>query len=204
MKKVIAILMVLALVAGIAFAASGDMLKLKSTVGEVLPNYQIRTSDYNSVTKIGAASAVEVDTNLDIATGNISWDFIIKQVGNVESTGEQAIKEFAKTYRIATLTITLDNFKSATVTAKNNPIFTAMGAVAPAGDNEDVDDDLQTDVVVPSGADLSNNSAEVTLTYHGVNWADQDVVTFTALWTQDDTLPMGDYYANITLEYEVN
>ncbi len=201
MKKVFAILLVLALVVGFVFAGNNDALKLKSTVGEVLPVYEIHSVDKSNVDKTGATTAVEVDTGLDISVQDIEWNFYIKQVGEKDSKGTSV--EFAKTKKTATLTVTLGHFTGSDTgkVATDKPVFKAMAAVDPDGDNANVASASKTVVTVPSGDALKSSTAEITLAYKGVNWADQNVVTFTGTWTKDATLPMDDYYANVTLTY---
>ena len=104
------------------------------------------------------------------------------------------------------MTITLGNFTGETEgqVAADSPVFTAFAAVAPSQTNANAwseQSGKRTVVTVPAQNAWANTSATVTLAYKGVNWADQDVVTFSAEWTKDDTLKMDTYYATITLEY---
>lgn len=201
MKKLIAILAVMIVLVGAVFAASGDKLKLKSIVGEVLPVYQIK----DSTPVVGTRNGAEVTTGMDISVQDISWNFTITQVGEEDS--QHTSVQFAKTTKTATLTITLGSFTNdadENEVADDSPKFTAFGAVDPIQVNSEVAQAKQTVVTVPEVPQNGLASpATVTLAYKGVNWADQDVATFTAKWTKDDTLSMGTYHATVTLTYSV-
>ena len=201
MKKVIAILAVMIVLAGVVFAATGDKLKLQSIVGEVLPVYEIHANNASAADVAGTQAGAVVATLKDISTENIEWDFVIKQVGEVDGKGTDV--EFAKTKKTATLTITLGHFvgEEEEQEANDSPVFTAFAAVAPNNANSAVAQGKRTVVTVPAQNAWGTSSATVTLKYNGVNWADQDVVTFSAEWTKDDTLKMDTYYATITLAY---
>ena len=201
MKKLIAILAVMIVLAGVVFAASGDKLKLQSVVGEVLPVYEIHANNSAAADVKGTNAGATVTTAKDISTENIEWAFVIKQIGEVD--GQDNAVTFAKTKKTATLTITLGSFTGAEEgqVANDSPVFTAFAAVAANQANSAVAQEKRTVVTVPAQNAWASTSATVTLAYKGVNWADQDVVTFSAEWTKDDTLKMDTYYATITLEY---
>lgn len=202
MKKVFAILLILAVVAGVMFAADGDALKLKSTVGEVLPVYEIHASDKEGADKTGANPAVEVATGLDISVTDISWDFVIKQVGEKNSADETVT--YAKTKKTATLTIELGHFTGVELAkvATDSPVFTAVTAVAPNDTNAEIAEAKRTVASLPEALNVA--SVDIDLTYTGEKWVDQDVINFTAKWTMDDTLPMDDYYATVTMTYTID
>ena len=201
MKKLIAILAVMIVLVGAVFAADGDKLKLQSIVGEVLPVYEIHADNDSSTDVAGTQAGATVTTRKDISTENIEWDFVIKQIGELD--GQNNSVTFAKTKKTATLTITLGHFTGAeeAQVANDNPVFTAFDAVEFNQANSAVAQNKQTVVTVPAQSAWGSNTATVTLAYKGVNWADQDVVTFSAEWTKDNTLKMDTYYATITLEY---
>ena len=199
MKKLIAILAVMIVLVGAVFAASGDKLSLKSIVGEVLPVYEIHSQ--NASGTVGTQNGAEVATGMDLSTQNISWTFVIIQKGEVD--GQQNAVTFAKTKQTATLTITLGHFvgDEEHQQANDSPKFTAFTAATPNQTNDALDADKKTVITVPTGDALNASSANVTAAYKGVNWADQEIATFTALWTKDDTLKMDTYHADVTLTY---
>lgn len=189
MKKVLTILVVLALVAGFAFATDSTpaipaignhgTVTLSTTVTEIVPVFNIYHSDTDAVDK-GVSN---------IAAGNIEASFVVKQENTLKYSN----------YGIAagkgvTLKVTCGPFKNADVesTAAVTVDTAAYAAVSSAN----------TDKLGLTGdPDTSANTATFVPTYKGKRVDDQPIGTFTATWTKDDSLPLGDYTADITLTY---
>lgn len=201
MKKLIAILAVMIVLVGAVFAADGDKLTLKSTVGVVDPVFEIRST--SAAGTLGTQAGAEVATSKDLSVENIEWTFYIMQFGEKDS--KNATVTFAKAKKTASLTITLGHFtgKNEGQIAVDSPKFTAFTAATPIEANAGYAAAKQTAITVPSGEALNASTATVSAVYKGVNWADQEIAHFTALWTKDDTLEMDDYYADVTLTYTV-
>lgn len=205
MKKIFAILLVLAVVTGCLFATNNDKLQIKSVVGEVLPQFKIVDATQSKVGAVTVTDSQIIASGKDISVTDITWDFIIKQEGETDSANTDVT--YAKTKKTATLGISLGHFTGSTtntVSSKDAPVFTAMAAVAPNDANAVQAENTRTKITVPEGTSLSQASVQATLVYYGVKWEDQNVITFTAKWTKDDSLPLDTYLADITLTYSSN
>lgn len=76
MKKVLAILVVLALVCGAVFAAETHKISLKSTIGEVLPVFQLVRAEYTGTTTDGSEFTTDEETTN--TTGGINANGIVE------------------------------------------------------------------------------------------------------------------------------
>ena len=187
MKKILTILVVLTLVVGAAFAASGDKLDLKSAVAEKAPVLCLKELGADgaktSGNKVGAQTAVEVDTGKDIAEGNITWYFEVYQ--------NNASPEHARYHHTVDVTLTLGSFTCVT-----------SGVTATASDNPTIS-------AVTEGSDVANvltltaGTDKIRAVYNG-KVDNQTLGTFKCEWTQDDELPVGDYKATVTLSVTVD
>jgi len=186
MKKVLTILVILSLFAGIAFATDSTpaigahgTVTLSTTVTEIVPVFNIYHSDTDLVNKSVS----------NIAAGDIEASFVVKQKNPLEYSN----------YGIAagkgvTLKVTCGPFKNADVesTAAVTVDTAAYAAVSRAN----------TDKLGLTGDPATSaNTATFVPTYKGKRVDDQPIGTFTATWTKDDSLPLGDYTADITLTY---
>ena len=185
MKKVLTILVVLALVAGFAFAAasiSNPTVTLETTVAGIDPVFAIHHSDTNDNTKSVAS----------IAEGDIVASFVISQDNPIDL---DPLKGYSN-YGVAlgtpvSLTVTCGNFTNASATSTSTPAISAAAYGA------------TVDGKLTYGADPvdGSNSAVFIPTYYGKRVDNQTIGTFTATWDQDTDLPFGTYTADITLAF---
>lgn len=195
MKKVITILAVLMVVAAAAFATDGDKLILKTSVEKILPQFQISTVDSAEAVKVGSADGVDVTTGKDIAEQPITWTFDVEQKGEKDKNNHD--KTYAKYNTSVELTLTLSKF-TATISGAT---YTEAGT--PTVDSVALDSKNEANTSLGKIAIATTTDGKgIKLTYSG-KVVDQKFGTFTCTWPQDDTLPVGDYTANVTLNYTV-
>ena len=199
MKKVLTILVVLALVAGFAFATdpvptigNPGTVTLTSTVVGIAPVFVIHHNDTNDLNKgVG-----------NIAAGDITATFIISQENGINYTGDA--KGYSN-YGVATetgtgvtLTVTCGPFKNANATSdKSVTVTSASYAIVDSANTDKL-------TLAAAGPTYDNNEATFVPTYHGKRVDNQDIGTLTAKWTKDGDLPLGTYVADIVLTYTAN
>lgn len=184
MKKAIVILALFILVCGSVFAASGDMLLLKTRVKPVNPVFEI----YSSTTKGSPAPGATVDkTTLDPADGDITLQIQIKQTGEGGKTYSR--KKDPNGYE---LTITATALVNQVENSYKTEVPSVLGAVS-----------LTTDAdckVEENGT--SANEVKLKVTYPtGKKVNTREIASWTYKWTKVEDLPDGDYNATITLTY---
>lgn len=183
MKKLITVLSVLMVLAGVAFATTNDQLIITATVPEVKPVFSIYGgTSSDAISTLGTQAGAQVATGVNISTTDAKVYIKLTQA--------------ASTYAgLATLTITptalantangLTSYKTALPTAAN--YVSGKGSV--------------TGITI---ADPTVSSSVVTysLNYVGTPVAAGSVIgTFDYTWAHLDTLPVGSYQATITLTY---
>ena len=190
MKKLIAILAVMIVLAGVVFATTNDKITLQTSVAEIKPAFKIYSGNV-----IGAAAPDAVDTQLDLSEEDIDWTFTLKQEGQANS------KTYSRYEGVITLTVTINPFSSALAT--QSTAYTITGATKGA----DVANKLTNGA--PSIAN-DKHSVAFTLTYLGKKLNDSQATNVGSLevtWTQEPDLPMADggtdYTADIVLTYSV-
>lgn len=186
MKKIITILAVLMVVAAAAFATAGDQLKLTASVDKIPPQFQIKDGTKSKVGEQTITASSTVETGMDIAEQDIPWTFVINQVG--EKDKNDHTKDYAKYNTSVTLTLTLTKFTDGTNTEATDPSITGV-TLKTAG----------TDKLTIA---KTEDEKGILLTYSG-KVPDQEIGTFSCFWPKDDTLPVGTYTANVTLNYTV-
>ena len=188
MKKVLTILVVLALVAGFAFAAASignPTVTLTTEVAGIDPVFGIHHSDTTENNK-------GVDS---IAEGDIVASFVISQDNTPDLDPSTGYSNFGVTAGTAvSLTVTCDNFKNAAATSASTPVISAATYGA------------EVTGALTYGANPTNGGASAVFipTYHGKRVDNQPIGTFTATWAQDTDLPFGTYTADITLTFTSN
>ena len=200
MKKVLTILVVLALVAGFAFATdpvptigNPGTVTLTSTVVGIAPVFVINHSDdlVNVNKKVG-----------NIAAGDITATFIISQKNDINYTGDAKgysnYGDATETGTGVTLTVTCGPFKNGTVTSDKAVTVTGAEYATVISANTD------KLTLAAAGPTYDNNEATFVPTYHGKRVDNQDIGTLTAKWTKDSDLPLGTYVADIVLTYTAN
>ena len=219
MKKLIAILMVLAIVAGFAFAETHKMT-VDTVVGEVSPSFQLQ---YRADSAVKTTNADASDNTL----GNPSSNPVVDPVYNgtfgspitdltyadVIHSGKDISKEDITATFYAVLAVGAKQ-KNKTYTLK----FTAHPFVTKAND---VDHNVPcTSSTLTS--EIPNSAAKIvaldgTATATGDNIKAQnikllgapattaiDLLSFEATWTKDPTVDMGTWKADVTLDITAN
>jgi len=183
MKKAIVILTLFILVCGSVFAASGDMLLLKTRVKPVNPVFEI----YSSTTKGSPDPGTTVDkTTLDPADEDITLQIQIKQTGEGK---DYSRKKDTKGYE---LTITATALVNSEESSYKTEVPSVLGVVS-----------LTTDAdckVEENGT--SANEVKLKVTYPtGKKVNTRGIASWTYKWTKVEDLPDGDYNATITLTF---
>lgn len=199
MKKLIAILVVLAIVAGAVFAVTNDKIVLTSDVKQIKPEYKIY-SKVDKSTDVGSEAGKEVDTEMDISEEDIEWTFVISQRG--ETKGTTAV-EYSRYKGSVTLTVTLYPFTKSDDSTVSQATAYKVKSVAPGAN--------VTDKLTITAGDAGAASTTLNLVYAGKKVDDQVVGTVVGEWTHDPDLAMDGtgtdaktvYKADVKLTYSV-
>ena len=223
MKKLIAILMVLAIVVGFAFAddpvktdSNGtSVIDVRTTIGEQFPEYQLKaisiTQDTGVITtavavKDGAHGLVTIDTN-DLLTADVEVGFEINQIANSRtSVGyDLSIKATDLVFNVTTNNV---------ATPKTNPASDEKFEVSlvTAFATTDTDTDLLTITPITATATTEGNFAGTdggfTVQYldgkfvnveTATEGTEKQIGTFTYKWAKNKTAKVGDYSATVTM-----
>ena len=226
MKKVFAILLVLALVAGFVFADSvtatvntgKQRLTVTSSVVEVVPQfafYGTTNSDYS--TSLSPATVVETDegkfdgttlaSGKSIADEDITLYFIIKQTGGVEQ-GTGTPRTYARYNDVVTFTFVIGALTEQSPQTGKDAATGAGSLVANsavAGTAATYSSKQGGDTKTLTNAIETTVSGQVfTSTYTGKVDGTQEIGRFAAIWNQDDTVPNGEYKADVTVTIAAN
>ena len=218
MKKLIAILMVMAIVAGFAFAETHTM-KVDTVVGEVIPSFQLQYRTGSTVKTNAAASNNTLgDPLADPAVAPLYNGQFGSQISDLTyaetiHSGKDISKEDITAKFYAVLAVGAKQ-KNKTYTLK----FTANPFEAKAdGEDHDVPctSSVLASVIPTSAAKIVAIDGEATAT--GANVKSQDIkllgapatsaidlLSFEATWTKDPTVDMGTWTATVTLDITAN
>ena len=200
MKKLIAILMVLTLVVGFAFATTTNelhKLKIKSVVGEILPVFQLQYAGETTNSGTVKFSATTYTTNYTEQTA-LDSGFDIGQ-----ATTELAVSfechlvaddagNLAKTEKSFTITF------SDGVFAVSRKGVTQGETLEP--DSIECEAELPGDTGIASITVDDTVKAKTTVVFNGETVSDaQLLTTATYTYTSDPTIDMGTYYADIVV-----
>ena len=201
MKKLIAILAVMMVLAGAVFANTGDKISLQSTVSKVTPNFKIYLGS--------EAGTKTIAITEDISEENVERTFTVKQIGSLDKN--EGVKEYSKYKGAFTLTVAIDAFRNTTLNAASTTyaITTATGGAGYTVSNvARLTIGNGTAGNAQSAISEDTHSATFKVSYNGQKVTDENagtIATIVALWTADENLPMeGDgsvYTADITLTY---
>lgn len=218
MKKVFAILLVLAVVAGFVFADAGTVdtstkkLTVTSSVGIVYPQFKL-TGVYSEDTYTAKNTTTPLDetpiTALSIADNTIKIDCTIAQFGGKNKSDASAVNGYARYKGTVTFDITVGNLVEQTpgegndakevaghiidtdvVAAATYQGFNGTGSGSSATGNQNLTNAIKNTKV---------SDSQITAKYNG-KVVDQNIGTFSAIWYQDDSVPTGEYKADITVE----
>lgn len=201
MKKVLTILVVLALVAGIAFADDPapvtDTVTLTTSVAEIPPVFKLYYDKDSTGDKADYLYGTQ-EANSSI-TGGISADFAIWQEG--EANGYSNYKEAT-----VELTVTCGAFvgKAGTGTEGYASATPKASALVNGATRKDIADPTKDALTYGTFTGANTDTVVFKPKYHGKRVNDQEIATFTATWDAEPNLPFGDYTANITLSYTAN
>jgi len=175
MKKVLTILVVLALVAGFAFATAANTVVLRTVIASIDPTYELTVKDgddYTTDETLVASLASE---------GGVTAQFKIEQTNDAKIASGTVV----------TLTVTCKKFINVADATKESALPTVTVV-----NNADV----RTGLTFNAAAGKSANVATFTPKY-GAKVVEGEIGTFTANWAKDDNLPAGTYKADIELAY---
>ena len=218
MKKLIAILMVMAIVAGFVFAADGPKethtLKVYSTVEEKVPAFQLRfgatitneTSEkYNYTTgQTYAVGSTAVDEQGN-PTNAQDVGFDISEKGTHTQTFDAYLVEnsegyLAKTKAQYTITFSDGIFKNVKRKGVGGAETDTLAADSiSVAENDDAVADAGITSITP-GADSTSVATVIQFSGNTVSTNDLKLCSATYTWTGDPTVDMGTYFADIKLE----
>ncbi len=180
MKKVLTILVVLALFAGFAFA-DGNTVTLTTKIDKISPTFALAVKD--------GENYVTTKTVNDItAVDGVTAEFKVSQ------TSDARVANGA----YATLTVTCGEFFLYDGDTKVTPnVSTAVPTISSAT-NAAVG--ARTNLSYNANAAVASNVVTFTPKYAGIVAAG-DIGTFSANWVQRTDLPAGTYKADVTLAY---
>lgn len=220
MKKVFAILLVLALVAGFAFAddTENHTLTVYSVVGEKVPAFQLRYSGVKTNTnavKFGKPSYAEYyadpltrdaentsparNANFDISDittnqGVHAAEFTVYLVKNSEGYNAKSNSTYTLTFSDGVFDAVKRNGASGGTLAPTD-IAVVANADAVEGDG----DAKGITSITPAAHNASSVATPVVFSGTTVNDDERLLVTATYTWTADQTIDMGTYFADIQL-----
>ena len=196
MKKVLTILVVLALFAGFAFA-DGNTVVLTTSIDEIPPVFKLYYDKDSTGDKDDYLYGTQ-EANSSIADG-ISADFAIWQEG--EANGYSNYKETT-----VELTVTCGAFvgKAGTGTEGYASATPKASALVNGATKKDIADPTKDALTYDTFTGANTDTVVFKPKYHGKRVNDQEIATFTATWDAEPNLPFGDYTANITLSYTAN
>ena len=200
MKKLIAILMVLAIVAGFAFAVAGNdethTINIQANVNETLPAFKLRfasgSATTGQVTNNSTPTAYNPAAAADPAYSYadpivVSWT--LDEGGAVEV--EAIFSNRAKTNKSFTLTFSDGVFTNVYKAGATQESYNVIPTISVAGNN-----------TLPKGVKtIAASGNPLTVAFSGQKAAEGDKVLATATYTygEDDAIDPGTYNANIVL-----
>ncbi len=199
MKKVLTILVVLALVCGAVFAAETETHKitLKTTIGEVLPVFQLVRAAYASTATDG--TAVTADSETTNTTGGINANGIVEDGKRFRDTAEYVLTDLevgdlskydvdvtftiqvsnaAKSVRVFTLTFEAGDFSVSR--SRNVESHAATTTALSANEN----------LVEASGVTTEANGQVLTATFNGTTLSENGTLlgTYNVVYPADPTI----------------
>lgn len=194
MKKIVAILAVLVLVFGCAFAADGDYVEIKAKVPARDPNYSLKaglTDNTLAAVTANTLAGGTLNTQIDISTQDI---YVYVEIFHTRAANNATIKPTKNAE--FNVTLTADPLKHKSIADSKTADPTVVKST-PATST--------TNYTVTDG-DLNTNSIIYTVKYDGKVVAENSPVANCVIkWAAKDELEVAsgdDYYsANITLTY---
>ena len=217
MKKLIAILAVLIVLAGAVFATEGTVnegtqrITLKSEVEEKLPNFLLKGSltSYaaietaaTSATNGTAFSGGALNSDDSIADTDITAYFIISQNAS-KAASNAADSDYARTQKTISFTFEIGALTQQGVpsgkTAKTIPGTLVSAQKGTAGSYTVGSNDTASTHDNLIELDYDSTAQKFTAVYNGRVQNGQEIGRFTAKWNKDVTAPNGTYKADITV-----
>ncbi len=215
MKKVIAILMVLAIVAGAAFATDPEVntglkkIVLTSTVDEIIPQFVFKgtmNSDYSTeAVSVTDTTATELDSELSIADSDIQAYFIILQ--NAAKDKDNNASDYARYNKNISFAFAIGDLieqnpgenRTAKQVAGNLVANSAVAAEAGTYTGSQANESKTLTNAITNTLDGLTFTAK----YNGRVDNGQEIGRFSAIWYKDSSLPNGEYKADITVTITV-
>ena len=195
MKKILAILTVLILTAGMMFADSAPsagtaVIELSALVGEIVPSFQLmyKTNATNADGKpFGTESSYTLpqafSTNLDLSKEDVTAEFYA-----VIARGANQIADYLLTFEAGAF-----DTKSNKV---NKPTVCSDSTLVDSIDQQFADNVTASDISSATGS----NSQSAKISLFGTIAAEQvRLLRFVATWTKDTTIDAGTYSADVTM-----
>lgn len=195
MRKFLSVLLIMAVAMVSVFAASGDKLWIKSTVTAVDPIYAMRgdlTAYPTDIDTGGNLAGAAKDTTTTLTGGNIATANINVYVKVFQTNAST----FKKEAGVSVAVYASDLKKDGTSTTYKVTPTVIEAAAGQAKANNDFDN--TTDPAALEGK-VGRSFLPKYLT--GVQVEANTIGTIQFQWAQNNTLPPGDYEAEITLEY---
>ena len=196
MKKALTVLVISLIIASSAFAAANDKLILDSTVKQSAPIIGIKTTNSSDATVTGSADGAHVTTGMNIATQDISWTFTVYQAGGVNPEGSTKPNvNYARYKGVVTISLTPEKFYRYVDNTKQNDYSSGAASVESATAKS----------ISNQKVTVAAENKEIKATYDGkVESTSLELGTFTCKWLQNDSLPDGDYQADVKMTYLVD
>lgn len=176
MKKAFLIFFVLVAAIGACFAATGDFLKLTTTIAEEKPEF---TMQGNTVIGTQTGAKVNVGSPVD---GNVEVEMVVKQLNDARYKGE-----FTISVKATALSNTDTNYSGQATSA---PTVSTLVSKVTNG----------TDFAVTTSE--SANVVTLAMDYKtGSKVAICDVATWKFVWAQAPSLAQGTYEGTVTITY---
>lgn len=198
MKKVVAILATMIVLVGLVFAANNEQLIINATVNAVPPTFHIqgKVSDGSSWTDGATSGSTNIiNTGINIAENNVAIDIRILQDNKSKYSSTATLT--IKATELANTATGFTTYKTALPGVSG--LITAAATVA-----SHISVAVPTTPATPS----ATRNVQYVLTYdgHNVNGTSNNTVqvaSFTYTWTAAEDLPLGNYQATITFEYQM-
>lgn len=176
MKKAFLIFFVLVAAIGACFAATGDYLKLTTTIAQEKPEFSMLGNN-----ELGTSSGAPVGVGSPVV-GNVEVEMVVKQINNARYKG---------TFDITVTATALSNTDTTNYSgqATSAPTVSNLSSKVTNTDYE----------FNPSG---SANTVTIAMNYKtGSKVASGDIATWKFVWAQAPSLAQGTYEGTVTLSY---
>ena len=220
MKKILTVLLVLTIVVGAVFAADTKKIEVKTSVDGNDPAFKLYASESDISATTATLTGLDASTltsTKKISENTITVYFKVKQV----AVGNYARCKYSFDIDVAVgaLTQAAADVKTGEDPAKvaahiisfaqadvaENTVYSGQGSNGTETKSENVKNKLEFDKnsgTYSDNATAKTSSANIKLKYNGLV-LDQDIANFKVCWYRDETLPNGNYAADVTITYTI-